>query len=69
MTSTVFTNFFRCLVFDLSFFTNADVLTIKKKFCETATGPIDFHWFHEFFQMFFFFTNADVVTIKDDASK
>ena len=24
-----FTNFFRCLIFDLFFFTNADVVTIK----------------------------------------
>ena len=29
LTSTDFTNFFRCLIFDLSFFTNADVVTIK----------------------------------------
>ena len=29
LTSIGFTNFFRCLIFDLSFFTNADVVTIK----------------------------------------
>ena len=29
MTSIGFTNFFRCLIFDLSFFTKADVVTIK----------------------------------------
>ena len=29
LTSIVFTHFFRCLIFDLSFFTNADVVTIK----------------------------------------
>ena len=28
-TSIGFTNFFRCLIFDLSFFTNADVVTVK----------------------------------------
>ena len=49
-----FHNFFRCLIFDLSFFTNADVVTIKdetslNKIHETDAGPIDFHWFHEFF--------------------
>ena len=60
------------LTFDLSFFTNADVVTIKdetsKKIRETDAGPIDFHWFHDFFRSlifeFSFFTNADVVTIK-----
>ena len=29
LTSIGFTNFFRCLIFDLIFFTNADVVTIK----------------------------------------
>ena len=29
LTSIGFTNFYRCLIFDLSFFTNADVVTIK----------------------------------------
>ena len=29
LTSISFTNFFRCLIFDLFFFTNADVVTIK----------------------------------------
>ena len=29
LTSTGFTNFFKSLIFDLSFFTNADVVTIK----------------------------------------
>ena len=66
-----FTNFFRCLIFDLSFFTNADVVTIKdEKICKTDAGPIDFHWFCEFFRCFiyefFFFTNDDVATIKED---
>ena len=44
-----------------------------KKIRETDAGPMDFHWFHEFFRYlifeFFFFTNADVVTIKDETSK
>ena len=46
-----FHEFFRCLIFDLSFFTNADVVTIKdlKKIRETDAGSIDFHWFHEIF--------------------
>ena len=52
LTSIGFTNFFRCLIFDLSFFTNADFVTIKdetlKKIRETDAGSIDFHWFHEF---------------------
>ena len=34
-----------------------------KKIRETDAGPIDFHWFHDFF---YFFTNADFVTIKDE---
>ena len=38
---------------DLSFFTNADVVTIKdetwKKICETHAGPKDFYWFPDFF--------------------
>ena len=29
LTSIAFTNFFRCLIFNLSFFTNGDVVTIK----------------------------------------
>ena len=29
LTSVGFTNFFRCFIFDLSFFTNADVVIIK----------------------------------------
>ena len=29
LTSIGFTNFFRCLIFDLFFFTNADFVTIK----------------------------------------
>ena len=41
-----------------------------KKICETVAGPIDFHWFQDFFRChifeFFFFTNPDVVTIKDE---
>ena len=44
-----------------------------KKIRETDAGPIDFHWFHDFFRSlifeFSFFTNADVVTIKDETSK
>ena len=43
-----------------------------KKNRETDAGPIDFHWFHDFFIClifeFFFFTNANVVTIKDETS-
>ena len=43
-----------------------------KKIRETDAGPIDFHWFHNFFRCFIFdlssFTNADVVTFKDDTS-
>ena len=39
----------------------------------TDAGPIDFHWFHDFFRCLifecFFFTNADVVTIKDKTQK
>ena len=30
-----------------------------KKIRETNSGPIDFHWFHDFFFEVFFFTNAD----------
>ena len=34
-----------------------------KKIRETDAGPIDFHWFHDFFRClifdFFFFTNDD----------
>ena len=48
-----FTNFFRCLIFDLSFLTKADVVTIKdetlKKICEAYVGPFDFHWFQKSF--------------------
>ena len=29
LTSIAFTNFFRCLIFDLFFFTNADVVRIR----------------------------------------
>ena len=41
-----------------------------KKIRETNAGPIDFHWFHNFFfgvssLSFSFFTNADVLTIED----
>ena len=34
LTSIGFTIFFRCLIFDLSFFTNADVVTIKNETSE-----------------------------------
>ena len=38
------------------------------KIRETDAGPIDLHWFHEFFRCLifdlFFFTNTDAVTIK-----
>ena len=46
-----------------------DVVTVKdlKKIRETDAGPIDLHWFHEFFRCLifdlFFFTNADAETI------
>ena len=45
-----------------------------QKIRETDAGPIDFHWFHDFFLdisslSFSFFLNADIVTIKDDTSK
>ena len=43
-----------------------------QKIRETDAGPIDFHWFQNFFCLifeFFFFTNADVVTIKDETSE
>ena len=44
-----------------------------QKIRETDAGPIDFHWFHNFFRYlifeFFFFNNADVVTIKDDSMR
>ena len=39
LTSIGFMNFFRCLIFDLFFFTNADVATIKK-IRETDAGQI-----------------------------
>ena len=38
-------------------------MTHLKKNRETNAGPIDFHWFHDFFRClifeFFFFTNAN----------
>ena len=44
LTSIGFTKFFRCLIFELFFFTNADVVTIKdetsKKNCETDADQI-----------------------------
>ena len=53
LTSIGFTNFCRCLIIDLSFFTIADVVTIEdetsKKIRETDAGSIDFHCFHDFF--------------------
>ena len=43
LTSIGFTNFFRCLIFEFFFFTNADVVTIKdylNKIRETSGGKI-----------------------------
>jgi hypothetical protein len=78
-------NFFRCLIFELFFFKNADVVTINdetskensKKIRETDAGPIKEQLtpiaFTNFFRCLifdlFFFTNADVVTMKDETSK
>ena len=41
----------------------------QMKIRETDAGPIDFHWFHEFFFRclifeFFFFKDANVITIN-----
>ena len=74
LTSIGFTNFFRCQIFDLSFFTNADVATIKDETSkDNLWNPCRSYWLPSvvriFFRCliyeFFFFTNADVVTIKD----
>ena len=52
LTSIGFTDFFRCLIFGLSFLQMLILLQSKmrhlKKICETDAGPIDFHWFHKF---------------------
>ena len=74
LTSIGFTNFFRCLIFDLSFFRNADVVTIKDEVSKENSWNICrsyyFHLFHYIGRClifeFFFFTNDDVATIKDD---
>ena len=45
-----FYEFFKCLILDLSFFTNADVVTIKDcEIRETNAGPINFHRCYELF--------------------
>ena len=47
LTSSGFTNFFRCLIFDLSFLKMLMLQQSKmrylKKIRETNAGPIDFH--------------------------
>ena len=57
----------------LDIFTLYSKMRHLKKIRETDAGPIDFHWFHNFFRHFifefFFFTNGDVVAVKDETSK
>ena len=76
LTSIGFTNCFRCLIFDPSFFTNADVVTIKdetRKFVKPKQILLSSIGFTIFFYTShlwdFFFTNAAIVTFKDETSK
>ena len=74
LTSIGFTNLFRCLIFDFSFFTNADVVTIKDETSKENSWnrcrsyiliPLISRFFFRFLIFeFFFLTNADAVTIK-----